>query len=111
MKCLRSAWSARTPASKAAQKRRKLAVLTAISRAGRRACRQVLLLRLGAGMVCACLALAGCAESANPKPKRVLAYQTAPAAEDRKKPVPVATQSVTPLTAPTPPLVPTTPLV
>jgi len=63
-------------------------------------------IRLGAIMVCACVALTGCAEYPTPKPKRTLVHQAAPVAE-YKKPVPVTTQSITPLAAPTPALDPT----
>jgi hypothetical protein len=58
--------------------------------------------RLGAMMVCACLVLAGCAEYS--KPKRALAHHAIPVAD--KKPVPVTTQSITPVAAPTPELDP-----
>jgi hypothetical protein len=62
-------------------------------------------------MVCACVALTGCAEypTPTPKPKRTLVHQAAPVADD-KKPVPVTTQSITPLAAPIPALDPTSEL-
>jgi hypothetical protein len=63
-------------------------------------------IRRGAMILCACVALTGCAEYSKPKPKRTLAYQTPTVAED-KKPVPVTTQSITPLAAPAPALDPT----
>jgi hypothetical protein len=58
--------------------------------------------RLGAMMVCACLLLTGCAEYS--KPKRALAHHAIPVAD--KKPVPVTTQSITPVAPPTPELDP-----
>jgi hypothetical protein len=61
-------------------------------------------IRLAAMMVCACLALTGCAEYSKPRPKRTLAHQAA--VSESKKPVPVTTQSITPLAAPTPELDP-----
>ena len=63
-------------------------------------------IRRGTMIVCACVALTGCAEYSKPKPKRTLAYQAPPATE-YKKPVPVTTQSITPLAAPMPNLDPT----
>ena len=66
-------------------------------------------IRLGAMMVCACVALTGCAEYSKPKPKRTLVHRAAPVAE-YTKPVPVTTQSITPLAAPTPALDPTSAL-
>ncbi len=62
---------------------------------------QIMHIRRGAMIVCACVALTGCAEYSKPKPKRMLAYQAPPVAE-YKKPVPVTTQSITPLAAPAP---------
>ena len=66
-------------------------------------------IRLGAMMVCASVALTGCAEYSKPKPKRTLAHRAAPVAE-YTKPVPVTTQSITPLADPTPALDPTSAL-
>ncbi len=62
---------------------------------------QIMHIRRGAIIVCACVALTGCAEYSKPKPKRTLAYQAPPVAE-YKKPAPVTTQSITPLAAPAP---------
>jgi hypothetical protein len=61
---------------------------------------QIMHIRLGAIMGCACLALAGCAEYPRAKPKRMLAHEVPPVAE-QKKPMPVTTQSIAP---PTPPI-------
>jgi hypothetical protein len=52
-------------------------------------------------MVSACAALTGCAEYTKPMPKRALAHQ-APPVVAYKKPVPLTTQSITPLAAPLP---------
>jgi hypothetical protein len=54
-------------------------------------------------MVCTCAALTGCAEYSKPMPKRTLAHQ-APPVVAKKKPLPLITQSITPLAAPTPTL-------
>jgi len=61
-------------------------------------------IRLAAMLVCAGVALTGCAEYSKPRPKRTLAQQAA--VSEAKKPVPVTTQSITPLAAPTPDLDP-----
>ena len=52
-------------------------------------------------MVCACLALVGCAEYPRAKPKRTLAHEVPPLAE-QKKPMPVTTQSIAPPAPPMP---------
>jgi hypothetical protein len=62
-------------------------------------------IRLAAMMVCTCVAFAGCAEYSKPKTTRTLAHK-APVAE-YKKPLPVTTQSITPLAAPIPAIDPT----
>jgi hypothetical protein len=63
-------------------------------------------IRLGAMMVCTCMAFTGCAEYSKPKTTRTLAHKPAPVAE-YKQPVPVTTQSITPLAAPMPAIDPT----
>jgi hypothetical protein len=57
--------------------------------------------RLGAMVVCTCMAITGCAEYSKPQTTRTLAHKPAPIAE-YKKPQPVTTQSIAPLAAPTP---------
>jgi len=70
---------------------------------------QIMHIRLGAMMVCACLALPGCAEYySRPKPKRTLAHEV-PQVAEHKKPMPVTTQSIAPLTPPTQSITPPTP--
>jgi hypothetical protein len=56
-------------------------------------------IRLTAMVVCACLALVGCAEYSKPKPKRTFAHEAAPVVA-YKTPMPVTTQSITPPAAP-----------
>src|SRR5262245_57564276 len=62
---------------------------------------QIMHFRLAVMIVCAGVALTGCAEESKPRPKRTVVHQAAPVAE-YKKPIPVITQSITPLAAPTP---------
>ena len=71
---------------------------------------QIMHIRLGAVMVCACLALAGCAEYSRSKPKRTLA-QEVPQVAEHKKPMPVTTQSIAPPAPPTPSITPPTPAI